>query len=148
MKKSTRQSGVRPLFQKAHRFLPLAFKETKDIRSWNMVNALFSYFTLKRKTQTLEHRTWIEIPLSGFQSRYKDTDNKKIFLSLFNSKPSNGKTMSETGWGRACIYRCHLCCQAEGSRGEGKFVHWRHQSQSQKFLFLKHLNLLGECKNW
>lgn len=33
MKKSKRQSGIRPLFQKAHRFLPLAFKETKDIRS-------------------------------------------------------------------------------------------------------------------
>lgn len=90
-----------------------------------MVNALFSYFTLKHKTQTLKHRTWIEIPLSEvFQSRYKDIYKKKIFLSLLNSKPSNGKTISETEcegrwWGRACIYRCHLSCQAEGEwRGE------------------------------
>ena len=91
-----------------------------------MVNALFSYFTLKHKTQTLKHRAWIEIPLSGFQSRYKDIYNKKIFLSLLNSKPSNGKTISETGegrwWGRACIYRCHLPSQAEGSRGGGEVL--------------------------
>ena len=89
-----------------------------------MVNALFSYFTLKHKTQTLKHRAWIEIPLSGFQSRYKDIYNKKIFLSLLNSKPSNGKTIWGEGrwWGRACIYRCHLPSQAEGSRGGGKVL--------------------------
>ena len=81
-------------------------------------------FYIKHKTQTLKHRAWIEIPLSGFQSRYKDIYNKKIFLSLLNSKPSNGKTIWGEGrwWGRACIYRCHLPSQAEGSRGGGKVL--------------------------
>ena len=106
-----------------------------------MVNALFSYFTLKHKTQTLKHRAWIEIPLSGFQSRYKDIYNKKIFLSLLNSKPSNGKTISETGVkedGGAEPASTDVISppRQRGAGVEGKFFHWRNQSQSQEFLFL------------
>lgn len=45
-------------------------------------------------------------------------------MSLLNSKPSNGKTIWGEGrwWGRACIYRCHLSSQADGSRGGGEVL--------------------------
>ena len=65
----------------------------------------------------------------------------KIFLSLPNTKRSNGKTISGTGVredGGVEPASTDVISppRRRGAGVEGKFFHWRNQSQSQEVLFL------------